>query len=69
MAFLAEILAVTVVWLSSFALCQFGVATETRGQKADRAHAAKTVARSPRAEAAKPQSPTAAPSKVGSKRA
>lgn len=67
MAFLAEILAAAVVWLSSFALCQFGVATETRGQKADRAHAVKTVARSPRTEAMKPQSPTAAPPRVGSK--
>jgi hypothetical protein len=55
MAFLAEILAVTVVWLSSFALCQLGVATESRAHKAHRTHAVKTVARSPRAEAAKPQ--------------
>nr|WP_236634319.1 hypothetical protein [Caulobacter sp. X] len=63
MAFLAEMLAVAVVWLSSFALCQFGVATETRAHKAGHAHAVKTVARSPRAEAAKPrQVPTAAPS-------
>ncbi len=63
MAFLAEILAVAVVWLSSFALCQFGVATETRAHKANHAHAVKTVARSPRAENAKPRSvPAAAPS-------
>lgn len=55
MAFLAEMLAVAVVWLSSFALCQFGVATETRALKADRSHATKTVARSPRADAAKPR--------------
>lgn len=55
MAFLAEMLAVAVVWLSSFALCQFGVATETRAHKADRAHAVKTVARSPRSEPAKPR--------------
>ena len=55
MAFLAEILAVVVVWLSSFALCQLGVATEVRAPSADRSHAVKTVARSPRAEAAKPQ--------------
>ena len=63
MAFLAEMLAVSVVWLSSFALCQFGVATETHARKANHTHAVKTVARSPRAEAAKPQPvPTAAPS-------
>jgi hypothetical protein len=63
MAFLAEILAVAVVWLSSFALCQFGVATETRAHKAHHAHAVKTVARSPRAENAKPRSvPAVAPS-------
>lgn len=63
MAFLAEILAVAVVWLSSFALCQFGVATETRAHKAERAHAVKTVARSPRAEVVKPKAaPTAMPS-------
>lgn len=55
MAFLAEILAVAVVWLSSLALCQFGVATETRDHKAGRAHAVKTVTRSPRADAAKPK--------------
>ena len=63
MAFLAGMLGVAVVWLSSFALGQFGVATETRAHKAGHAHAVKTVARSPRAEAAKPQPvPTAAPS-------
>lgn len=63
MAFLAEMLAVAVVWLSSFALCPFGVATETHARKANHTHAVKTVARSPRAEAAKPQPvPTAAPS-------
>lgn len=28
MSFLAEMLAVVIVWLSSFALCQFGVAVE-----------------------------------------
>jgi len=55
MAFLAEILAVAVVWLSSFALCQFGVAMETCGPNAVRAQAVKTVARSPRAEDAKPR--------------
>ncbi len=55
MAFLAEMLAVAVVWLSSFALCQLGVATESRAHKADRGHAVKTVARSPRAEAGKPR--------------
>ena len=60
MAFLAEMLAVTVVWLSSFALCQFGVATETRAHKSNHAPAVKTVARSPRAEVAKPRSAPAA---------
>jgi len=54
MAFLAEILAVTVVWLSSFALCQFGMTTDTHVRKAAHGHAVKTVARSPRVEAAKP---------------
>lgn len=69
MAFLAEMLAVAVVWLSSFALCQFGVATETRAQKADRAHAMKTVARSPRADAAKPRPVSAATPAPASKAA
>ncbi|ADG10033.1 hypothetical protein [Caulobacter segnis] len=69
MAFLAEILAVAVVWLSSFALCQFGVATETRAHKANHAHAVKTVARSPRADAAKPQPVSAATPAVAPKAA
>lgn len=60
MAFLAEMLAVAVVWLSSFALCQFGVATETRAQRANHAHSVKTVARSPRAEAGKSRPVSAA---------
>ena len=60
MAFLAEMLAVTGVWLSSFALCQFGVATETRAHKSNHAPAVKTVARSPRADAAKPEPVSAA---------
>lgn len=51
MGFLAEILAAAVVWLSSFALGQFGVAVETRARPpADPAPAAKTVARSPRGD-------------------
>jgi hypothetical protein len=69
MAFLAEILAVAVVWLSSFALCQFGVATETRGHKADRAQATKTVARSPRGDAAKPRPVSSATPSATSKSA
>lgn len=48
MGFLAEMLAAAVVWLSSFALCQFGVAVETRAPQAARPQASKTVARSPR---------------------
>lgn len=54
MGFLAEILAAAVVWLSSFALCQFGVAIEThvRSEPAS-AQASKTVSRSPRGEAPK----------------
>jgi len=55
MGFLAEILAVAVVWLSSFALCQFGVATDARGHaKAPHGHAVKTVARTPRGDATRP---------------
>ena len=54
MSFLAEMLAAAVVWLSSFALCQFGVAVETRARPAAaQAPASKIVARSPRGEAAK----------------
>lgn len=55
MSFLAEMLAVAVVWLSSFALCQLGVATDSRAHaKAPHGHAVKTVARTPRGAAAKP---------------
>ena len=54
MGVLAEMLAVAVVWLSSFALCQFGVATDSRAHAKAHGHAVKTVARSPRGEAAKP---------------
>lgn len=61
MAFLAEILAVTVVWLSSFALCQFGMTTDTHVRKTAHGHAVKTVARSPRAETSKPPPVSIAP--------
>jgi hypothetical protein len=51
MSLLAEMLAAAVVWLSSFALCQFGVAVETRARPdAAQSQGAKTVARSPRGE-------------------
>lgn len=69
MAFLAEMLAVAVVWLSSFALCQLGVAPESRAHKSDRGHMVKTVARSPRAEAAKPRPVSEVSRPVVSKRA
>lgn len=51
MSFLAEMLAVAVVWLSSFALCQFGVVVESAVSphaKAahDKASQARTVSRS-----------------------
>lgn len=49
MGFLTEMLAVAVVWLSSFALCQFGVAVEGRVCPHAKSPHAKTVARSPRA--------------------
>lgn len=50
MGILAEILAVAVVWLSSFALCQFGLAVDHRvcPHAKSQAGQAKTVARSPR---------------------
>lgn len=54
MGFLTEMLAVTVVWLSSFALCQFGVAVDNHSCPNAKAHANKTVARSPRGLAGKP---------------
>jgi hypothetical protein len=70
MGFLTEMLAVAVVWLSSFALCQFGVAMENRvcPHAKSSAHA-KTVARSPRdavrvspiAVNASPKAPAASP--------
>jgi hypothetical protein len=50
MGFLTEMLAVAVVWLSSFALCQFGVAVEHRVcPHAQSQPQSKTVARTPRA--------------------
>jgi len=53
MGFLTEMLAVAVVWLSSFALCQFGVAVEQVCPHAkNQQH--KTVARSPRGLAERP---------------
>ena len=49
MGFLAEMLAVAVVWLSSFALCQFGVTVDHRVCPHAKSQAqTKTVARSPR---------------------
>lgn len=48
MGFLTEMLAVAVVWLSSFALCQFGVSVENRVCPHARSVPAKSVARSPR---------------------
>lgn len=48
MGFLTEMLAVAVVWLSSFALCQFGVSVEHRMCPHAKGAVAKTVARSPR---------------------
>ena len=48
MGFLTEMLAVAVVWLSSFALCQFGVAVEHRVcPHANAQSQSKTVARTP----------------------
>jgi len=48
MGFLTEMLAVAVVWLSSFALCQFGVSVEHGVCPHAKSAAARTVARSPR---------------------
>lgn len=62
MGFLTEMLAVAVVWLSSFALCQFGVAVDSRACPNAKAHQTKTVARSPRGLAAKPVAINAPPS-------
>lgn len=53
MGFLTEMLAVAVVWLSSFALCQFGVAVENACPHA-KSQQHKTVARSPRGMSARP---------------
>lgn len=64
MGFLTEMLAVAVVWLSSFALCQFGVAVDNHACRNAKAHQTKTVARSPRALTAKPvaiNAPASAP--------
>lgn len=54
MGFLTEMLAVAIVWLSSFALCQFGVAVEQVCPHAKSQTQHKTVARSPRDMAIKP---------------
>lgn len=54
MGFLTEMLAVAVVWLSTFALCQLGVAVEHGVCPQAKNAQTKTVARSPRAVAAKP---------------
>ena len=48
MGFLTEMLAVAIVWLSSFALCQFGVAVEQACPHVKSQAPHKTVARSPR---------------------
>lgn len=53
MGFLTEMLAVAVVWLSSFALCQFGVAVENHTRPNAKIHQPRTVARSPRDMAVK----------------
>lgn len=54
MSFLAEMLAAAVVWLSSFALCQFGVAIETHVRAAPApTQSSKTVSRSPRGDVPK----------------
>ncbi|MET3667709.1 hypothetical protein [Caulobacter sp. 1776] len=52
MGFLTEMLAVAVVWLSSFALCQFGVAVDHNSCPHAKSVRAKTVARSPAAKPA-----------------
>ena len=54
MGFLTEMLAVAVVWLSSFALCQFGVAVDNHACPNAKVHQSKTIARSPRGLTAKP---------------
>jgi hypothetical protein len=54
MGFLTEILAVAIVWVSSFALCQFGVAIEQACPHAKNQAQHKTIARTPRGMAIKP---------------
>jgi hypothetical protein len=54
MGFLTEMLAVAVVWLSSFALCQFGVAVEHSACSHAKSVRAKIVSRSPRDMLTKP---------------
>jgi hypothetical protein len=54
MGFLTEMLAVAVVWLSSFALCQFGVAVDHKACSHAKNVRAKTIARSPRDMLARP---------------
>lgn len=54
MGFLTEMLAVAIVWISSFALCQFGVAIEQVCPQAKGQAQHKTVARTPRGMAIKP---------------
>ncbi len=68
MGFLTEMLAVAVVWLSSFALCQFGVAVDHGACPHAKNVGAKTVARSPRDLAAKP-APIAVNAPVSASRA
>lgn len=46
MSFLAELLAVAVVWLSSFALCQFGVVVDHAVRPHTKPPEARTVNRS-----------------------
>lgn len=46
MGFLAEMLAVAVVWLSSFALCQFGVVIDHAVRPHAKSSEARTVNRS-----------------------
>ena len=57
MSFLAEMLAVAVVWLSSFALCQFGVVVEHVVCPHAKSTQARTVSRS--RDAAVPADPVA----------
>ncbi len=66
MSFLAEMLAVATVWLSSFALGQFGVAIEHHACPKMHGERSHTVARSPHIGLARPapiavNAPRAAP--------